>query len=170
MSLKGAPLLNSFSGRETAETVLIQRDLADRLFRVCQEALPAKAYGLVGGKDLYHPQSIYPCSSNLRNKPPWKPVFESFGDFYKDPDRGFVISPEEQQDVLKDMEIRSESFIGVYHSHRCTHPEPSKVDLALHIDPNLFCYIISVEEPTSPALKIYCLQKTSYQAILYETI
>ena len=44
------------------------------------------------------------------------------------------------------------------------------MDLALHIDPNLFCYIISVEEPKSPALKIYCLQKTSYQAILYETI
>ncbi len=170
MSLKRAPLLNSSSGRKARETVLIRRELADRLFRVCREALPAKAYGLVGGKDLYHPQSIYPCSANLRNTPQWKPVFESFGNFYKDPDRGFVISPEEQQDILKDMETRGESFIGVYHSHRCTHPEPSKVDLALHIDPNLFCYIISVEEPNSPALKMYRLQKTSYQTILYETI
>ena len=69
MSLKGAPLLNSSSGREATETVLIQRKLADRLFRICQEALPAKAYGLVGGNDLYHPQSIYSCSANLRNTP-----------------------------------------------------------------------------------------------------
>ncbi len=152
------------------ETVLIEKGLAGKLIRVCTEALPAKAYGLVGGKDLHHPESIYPCSTNLRNTPEWKSVFESFGDFYKDPERGFVVSPEECRDVLKKMEASGESFVGVYHSHRCTHPEPSRADLALHVDPELFCYIVSVVNPDMPGLKIYRLDKDRHQEIPFKMI
>jgi proteasome lid subunit RPN8/RPN11 len=150
------------------KTILIEKGLAGKLFRVCTEALPAKAYGLVGGKDLHHPESIYPCSTNLRNTPEWKSVFESFGDFYKHPDRGFVVSQEECRQILKKMETSGESFVGVYHSHRYTHPVPSKVDMALHVNPILFCYIVSVVNPAMPELKIYRLGKNTYQEIPFE--
>jgi len=71
----------------------ISKKLADELIHVCLDALPHKAFGLVGGRDISHPQSLYPCSTNLRNEPEWKALFESFGAFYQDPDLGFVIRP-----------------------------------------------------------------------------
>ena len=152
--------------RNLHETVVLARSLNDNLIGVCVEALPDKAYGLLGGSDPYHPRSLYPCSTNLRNNPEWKPLFESYGDFYtKDAGRGFVISLEEQRDILREMETRDESFIGIYHSHRFTAPGPSQLDLDLHIAPHLFCYIVSVVTPESPELKIYRLEKPRCEEI-----
>jgi proteasome lid subunit RPN8/RPN11 len=148
---------------DAGETIALPKELADKLIHVCLEALPGKAYGLVGGKDAYHPASIYPCSTNLRENPEWRSLFESFGEFYKNPDRGFVISPEEHRDILKRMEARGESFIGVFHSHRFTGPDPSDLDIALHAGPMLFCYIVSVVKPEEPRLKAYRLYQSHYE-------
>ena len=156
---------------QRAESILaLRKELADELIGVCVRALPGKAYGLVGGKDAYRPQSLYPCSTNLRNAPEWKPLFESFGDFYQDPDRGFVVSPEEQRDILNRIETRGESFIGVFHSHRFTDPDPSELDLAFHIDPQMFCYIVSVMKPEAPELRIYRLEECSYEEVPFQLI
>ena len=136
----------------------LPKELADDLIDVCLKALPRQAYGLVGGRDGYRPQSIYLCSSNLRNTPEWKKVFDSFGDFYKNPDRGFVLDPEEQIGILEKMRARGETFVGVFHSHRWNPPVPTQADLALHVNPQLFCYIISVIHPERPELQIYRLE------------
>ena len=57
--------------------IFISRQLIEELIRLCVSALPHKAYGMVGGTDFHHPKSLYPCSTNLRNTPEWKPLFES---------------------------------------------------------------------------------------------
>ena len=59
---------------------------------------------------MYHPKSFYPCSTNLRNTPEWKQVFESFGEFYKNPDLGFVITPDEVKTVMETMDRPRRSF------------------------------------------------------------
>jgi proteasome lid subunit RPN8/RPN11 len=151
-------------------TLDLRKELADELIGACVDALPSKAYGLVGGKDVYHPQSIYPCSTNIRNAPEWKPLFESFGDFYQDPDRGFVVTPEEQRAVLNRIEARGQSFVGVYHSHRFTDPDPTELDLALHIDSRMLCYIVSVVRAESPQLKVYRLEESSYEEVPYRLL
>ena len=147
--------------------VLISESLFDELIRICLQALPHKAFGLVGGEDVYHPKSIYPCSTNLRNEPEWKAIFESYGEFYRNPDLGFVISAAEIKEVLDIMASRNESFIGVFHSHRLLPAEPSAVDLALNSDPDLLSYIVSVVDPSAPVVGVFRLDRDSFRIFLY---
>jgi proteasome lid subunit RPN8/RPN11 len=145
--------------------VFISEQLIKELTGICVRALPHKAFGLVGGADLYHPKSLYPCSTNLRNTPEWKPIFESFGVFYCDPDLGFVISPPEVQTVLGMMESRRESFIGVFHSHRLLSAEPTEIDIALSADSSLLSFIVSVVNPSDPEIGVFRLSNGGYQNI-----
>jgi proteasome lid subunit RPN8/RPN11 len=145
--------------------IFISAHLTGELIRICRDALPHKAFGLVGGADIYHPTSLYPCFTNLRNTPEWRSIFESFGEFYRNPDLGFVISPPEVKVVIETMVSRRESFVGVFHSHRFLRAEPSEVDLALSSDPSLLCYIISIANPSAPEIGIFHLNGGGYQKI-----
>ena len=145
--------------------IFMKTCLLEELVRLCLEALPHKSFGLVGGEDLYHPTSLYPCSTNLRNTPEWKPVFESYGEFYQDPDLGFVISTPEVKTVLEAMDARRESFVGVFHSHRYLCAQPTEIDVALSSDPDLFSYIVSVANPAEPEIGVYRLSGGGYQTI-----
>jgi proteasome lid subunit RPN8/RPN11 len=139
--------------------------LIDDLTRICVKALPHKAFGLVGGDDVFHPKSFYPCSTNLRNTPEWKPVYESFGDFYLNPDLGFVISAPEVNSVTKLMASRQESLVGVFHSHRFLPAKPSEADIALNSDPNLLCYIVSLVDPSNPEIGIFRFEGGRHQSV-----
>ena len=145
------------SNRQAEPKVFISRHLVDELTGICVGALPHKAFGLVGGDDAYHPKSLYPCSTNLRNTPEWKPVFESFGDFYQNSDLGFVISAPEVKGVMESMISRRESLVGVFHSHRFLPAEPSVADIALNSDPGLLCYIVSLVNPSHPEIGVFRL-------------
>jgi [CysO sulfur-carrier protein]-S-L-cysteine hydrolase len=145
--------------------IFFPEPLYQELVRVCVAALPHKAFGLVGGSDIYHPETLYPCQTNLRNDPEWKDLFESFGAFYKDPDLGFVIAHAEVKTVMESMESRNESFIGVFHSHRYLRAEPSEIDIALNSDPGLLSYIVSVARPLHPELGVFRLNGGTCQSI-----
>jgi hypothetical protein len=145
--------------------VFISEDLIADLTRICVSALPHKAFGLVGGGDVYHPKSLYPCVTNLRNTPEWKPVFESYGDFYRDPDLGFVISAPEVKSVIDLMDSRREVFVGVFHSHRFLCAEPTAIDIALSADSSLLSYIVSVVNPSAPEIGVFRLTGGAYQRI-----
>ena len=154
-------LQNQAAGPE----VFISKQFMDDLISTCVNALPDKAFGLVGGYDACHPRSLYPCSTNLRNTPEWKPVFDSFGQFYSNPDLGFVIAPPEVKAVLDTMESRRESLVGVFHSHRYLRAEPSELDIALSNDPNLLCYIVSTVNPSAPEVGIFRLNGGRYVSV-----
>ena len=145
--------------------IVISEKLYAELTRICLEALPDKAYGLVGGSDIYHPKSLYPCSTNLRNSSEWKAIFDSFGEFHRNPDVGFVIAPSEVKDVMDAMSDRHESLVGVFHSHRFYNVEPTKADIALSSDPDLLCYIISVSNPPAAKVGIYSLGNGGFKNI-----
>jgi proteasome lid subunit RPN8/RPN11 len=150
--------------------IFISKRLAGKLARICLDALPHKAFGLIGGIDIHHPQSLYPCSTNLRNEPEWKAIFESFGEFYKDPDLGFVISPPEVKSVTDAMALRHETIVGVFHSHRYLIAMPSEVDIALSSDPGLLSYIVSVTDPSVPKLGVFRINGGEYQQIILKEI
>jgi len=145
--------------------VFVREEFLRELKKVCLDSLPHKAYGLVGGKDVYHPNRLYPCSTNLRNTPRWEAVFASFGEFYRNPDLGFVISPSEVEAVLDVMESHNESLVGVYHSHRFLCAEPTKADIALSSGPEVLCYIVSVVQPDCPEVGIFRLNGNGYEAV-----
>ena len=155
----------TFQNQTVMPKVFISVDLIKALTKICVGALPHKAFGLVGGEDIYHPKSLYPCSTNLRNAPEWKPIFESFGGFYRDPELGFVISPPEVKVVLEAMDSRRESFVGVFHSHRFLRAEPTPIDITLSTDPKLLSYIVSVADPSTPEIGIFRLNGGGYQSI-----
>ncbi len=145
--------------------IFISKSTYAELTRICVDALPHKAFGLVGGTDIYHPITLYPCRTNLRNEPEWKHLFESFGEFYQDPDLGFVISHPEVKTVMEAIESRNESFIGVFHSHRFLKAEPSEIDVYLNSDPGLLSYIVSVVDPSAPEVGVFRLNGGNYQTI-----
>ncbi len=155
----------TFKNHPVEPTIFIRENLIQELISICRKALPHKAFGLVGGDDIYHPKSLYPCATNLRNTPEWKPIFESYGEFYRDPDLGFVISPPEVKTVMEAIAERRESFVGVFHSHRYLPAKPSEIDLALSADPDLFCYIVSVADPSEPEFGIFRLDNGRYQDV-----
>jgi proteasome lid subunit RPN8/RPN11 len=145
--------------------ILIPEPLYQELIQVCVSALPHKAFGLVSGSDLYHPTTLHPCKTNLRNEPEWKALFESFGDFYKDPDLGFVISHPEVKTVLESIEAHQESFIGVFHSHRFLCAQPTELDLFLSSDSDQLSYIVSVVDPANPDVGVFRLNGGNYERI-----
>lgn len=151
--------------QQTESTVFISKHLADELTRICVSALPHKAFGLVGGENTFHPKTLYPCSTNLRNTPEWKPIFESFGEFYQNSDLGFVISAPEVKAVMESMISRQETLVGVFHSHRYLPAEPSVADIALNSDPGLLCYIVSLVNPTNPEMGIFRLGNGQNQSV-----
>ena len=156
---------NSRNEQGVIPEVVIRRELYAELTRICLDALPDKAYGLVGGADKYHPKSLYPCSSNLRNTPEWNAVFDSFGEFHRNPDRVFVIAPSEVKSVVHTMISRGESLVGVFHSHRFLSVEPSEADISLSSDPGLLCYIISVRNPPVAKVGIFSLGDNRFQSL-----
>ncbi len=155
----------TLQNRAAKPEVFISDHLIEELVGICIRALPHKAFGLVGGDDIYHPKSLYPCYTNLRNTPEWKAVFESYGEFYRDPDLGFVIAPPEVKVVLGAIDSRRESFIGVFHSHRFLRAEPTEIDVALSTDSSLLSYIVSVVNPSAPEIGIFRLNGGGYQNI-----
>jgi len=129
-----------------------------------------QAYGLIGGSDACHPTTLNPCHTNLRATPEWNALFESFGEFYRDRDRGFVIAPVEFLGKHRAMESRGESLVGVYHSYRSHGPEPTKADLSLHFDPRVLCFIVSVVQPDQPELKVYRLFASHFEPADYRIV
>jgi proteasome lid subunit RPN8/RPN11 len=148
---------DGLDGPDQSHGVFMSEALYSELIRICLDALPDKAYGLVGGSDLYHPLSLYPCETNLRNTPEWKSVFDSFGDFHRNPDLGFVIDPAEVKAVMDRMSSRREMLVGVFHSHRYLQAAPSIADIGLNSGSQLFSYIVSVANPPAVELGVFCL-------------
>jgi proteasome lid subunit RPN8/RPN11 len=164
LPIRDNPRLSMQSNSAEPE-IFLSGEKSDDLIKICLDALPHKAYGLVGGSDIYHPKNFYPCSTNLRNTAEWKRIFESFGEFYHNPDLGFVVAPVEVQQVMRTMEQRKESLVGVFHSHRYLPAEPSDADISLSSDSSVFCYIVSVVNPSNPELAIFRIDSNGHQKI-----
>jgi len=138
---------------------------------LCLQALPRQAYGLVGGAGASAPETVQPCRTNLRQDPRFGPLFEAHGDFYRDPDRGFVIDPREYLQIVGGMERRiGQRLVGVFHSHRCLDARPSALDRDFHFDPSLVCYIVSVRRPSEPDVRAYHIEGGRFHEIPIEIV
>lgn len=161
--------------KENEKKVFVHKNLVANLISAAITALPKKAYGIIGGYDLFHPISIYQCHTNLRNTDPyWKERIDSFGEFYRDPERGFVIDPSELLPIHKNMRNKNEKFVGVFHSHRCfVRGEPSEIDRVLHLQcqPGTISYILEVWNPTRPILRVFdILNENEYEELEFKVI
>jgi proteasome lid subunit RPN8/RPN11 len=160
--------------------IIFDKKLYDRLVSLCVDALPEKAYGIIAGnggksdengltdqvelgsqggmKDQngYKVEEIYPLQTNLRpDNEKINGIFQSYGEFYCDKDRGFWIDKREQFEVLKRIADKGQKVVAIYHSHRCRLATPSQVDIDLHYDSNALALIVSVVNPQQPEVKAF---------------
>ncbi len=90
--------------------VILSRKLYQQLLALCLKEMPNEACGLLSGKGNQC-TSIWP----MRNTEP-SPY-------------SFAIDVEEQEGAMREMKNRSESFIGIYHSHPNGEAWPSRDDV-----------------------------------------
>ena len=125
--------------------------------------------GLEGQEGLkeqkgYKVEEIYPLQTNLRpDNEKINGIFQSYGEFYCDKDRGFWIDKREQFEVLKRIAEKNLKVIAIYHSHRCRLATPSQVDIDLHYDSSALSLIVSVVNPEQPEVKAFEIGNNRFQ-------
>ncbi len=152
--------------------IIFEKKFYVHLISLCVNALPDKAYGIVAGQDRtagqggYKVEEIYPLQTNLRlDNEKIDKIFQSYGEFYCDKDRGFWIDKREQFKVLKLIQEKGLRVIAIYHSHRCRLATPSQVDIDLHYDPNVLALIISVVNSKQPEVKAFEIANDRFHEI-----
>ena len=140
--------------------------ILEKLVTICQSALPKKAFGVIAGQSSNRAEELYPLQTNLRPlDPEIKAMFEAYGEFYCDQDRGFWVEGDELIDVTRQIEEKGQQIVAIYHSHRCLCATPSQLDLDLHYDPDVLAVIVSLADPHSPEVRAFKMGRDSYQEV-----
>lgn len=143
-----------------------QEGILEKLVSICQRALPKKAYGIIAGRSSDRAEELYPLQTNLRPlDPEIKAMFEAYGEFYCDQDRGFWVEGDELFTVTRQIEEKGQQIVAIYHSHRCRRAAPSQVDIDLHYDPHVLAVIVSLADPHSPEVRAFKIGRDSYQEV-----
>src|SRR3989344_7422740 len=141
--------------------IIGKKGLIDELYNLALSNF--KVYGLIGGKDIFKPTSVYRCYFNLRNDLQYRDIFDSHNEFHKlHPELGFVISPSESSIIFKRMKKAGEKPVGVFHSHRYHGTFPTSLDIKTHFDDSLLCYILGVKDVSKPELKVFSIKEKKW--------
>ncbi|MEW6456248.1 MAG: M67 family metallopeptidase [Acidobacteriota bacterium] len=140
--------------------------LFNRLISLCKKALPKKAYGLIAGRKEYIAEEIYPLTTNLRlTDTDVNSFFKSYGEFYHERDRGFLIDKKEQARVMEKIARKNQQIVAIYHSHRCLYATPTKIDMDLHFDPDVPAIIVSLVEKDKPEVRAFRIKNSGYEEL-----
>lgn len=143
-----------------------QEGILEKLVSICQSALPKKAYGVIAGGSRDRAEELYPLQTNLRPLDPGiNGMFEAYGEFYCEKDRGFWVEGDELLAVMRQIEEKGQQIVAIYHSHRCLCATPSQVDIDLHYDPEVLAVIVSLADPHLPEVRAFKIGRDSYQEV-----
>lgn len=154
--------------KENTKIIIGKKGLKQELYELAINPLKIEVYGLVGGKDLFKPTSIYRCYSNLRNESQYRNIFDLHSKFHSlHPELGFVISPPELLAIFERMKNAKEKPVGIYHSHKYHDTFPTSLDVKTHFDESLLCYIIGVQDISNPELKVFSIKNNKCEELIY---
>jgi len=117
----------------------IPRNLHDKMILHARKELPHEACGYLAGQD-----------DTVMETYPIKNIDQSH--------EHFSFAPEEQFTAVKDMRQKKIVPLAVYHSHPKTPARPSKEDIRLAYDPDIYHVIISLARDT-PDIKAFKIDK-----------
>lgn len=118
--------------------IVLKTSHSDQIFAFANEAAPNECCGLIGGSDDGLARNIY----SLRNIASDKIV-------------SYEAAPEDLFAAQRQMRERSESLLGIYHSHpRSMEPEPSATDVRLAYYPQAVYFIIGLAG-TQPVMRAF---------------
>lgn len=106
--------------------IALPRALVNQLLHYAQSSPDLEICGLVGGKDGA-PATCYP----VRNAA-------------EQPERRYLLDPEEHINTLRAMRERGEDLFAIFHSHPQAPAEPSATDLELAAYPEALYLIVSL--------------------------
>ncbi len=70
----------------------------------------------------------------------------------------FMMAPEEQFAVVKDIRAAGLEMLAIYHSHPETPSRPSKEDIRLAFTPDVIYVIVSLQEAENPVAKGFLIK------------
>ena len=70
----------------------------------------------------------------------------------------FMMAPEEQFAVVKDIRTKGLEMLAIYHSHPETPARPSEEDIRLAFTPEVLYVIVSLQEPTKPQIRGFVIE------------
>ena len=118
--------------------ITLVREHVEEMYSHARAVSPAECCGLIGGRGPGCAETIY----RLRN-------------VALDPLVAYEAAPEELFAVQREMRVRGEQLLGIYHSHpRSSEPVPSERDVRLAFYPSAIYFIIGLSK-TAATLRAF---------------
>lgn len=112
----------------------ITENIFEEILQQARSEAPIEACGILAGKNS-HVEKLY----RMKNA-------DQSGDH-------FMMSPEEQFKVAKDIRSSELEMLAIYHSHPETPARPSQEDIRLALTPDVVYVIVSLKDKNNPMLK-----------------
>jgi proteasome lid subunit RPN8/RPN11 len=123
----------------------------DDLIAHAREGFPLEVCGILGGTDDTVSAMYRMTNTDASNE-------------------HFMMEPQEQFRVVKDLRAKGLSMLAIYHSHPETPARPSHEDIKLALTPMVSYIIISLADPAEPTVKSYKIQAGNVEPEQIETI
>jgi len=131
--------------------IRIPRSIYQRMVEHAKRECPLECCGILGGRE----ETV-------------KRVFE-LSNIEKSSSR-YVMSPQEQLRVFKELDEESMDLMAIYHSHPHTIPFPSETDVEMAFYPEVTSLIISLKERDNPVVKAFRIEKEDILPVEIEVI
>ena len=118
----------------------IPEDMFGEMIVQAREAAPVEACGILAGKES-SVEKFYKMT-NIDNS-----------------NDHFMMSPQEQFNVVKDMRSAGLKMLAIYHSHPETPARPSQEDIRLALTPDVKYVILSLAEVSEPNIRAFVIEE-----------
>ena len=118
----------------------IPEDMFEQMIEQANEAAPVEACGILAGKES-RVEKFYKMT-NVDNS-----------------NEHFMMSPQEQFNVVKDMRSAGLKMLAIYHSHPETPARPSAEDIRLALTPDVKYVILSLAKVGEPDIKAFIIEQ-----------
>jgi len=114
----------------------IKKTDLQKIFDHCDREYPSEACGIMAGRSG-HVDKVY----TMTNAEP-SPSF-------------YLMDPQEQFRVMKEIRQEGMELVGIYHSHTHTEAYPSKTDVELAFYPEALYFIVSLQKVKAPVIRAF---------------
>jgi proteasome lid subunit RPN8/RPN11 len=141
-----------FSGKDIwfMKTLIIKRNNYIQIVEYCLQQKPLEACGILAGKttaDEALVQQVY-LMKNIKESP-----------------EEYLMEPEEQFSVFKDIREKGQEMIAIFHSHPHSPARPSRKDIKMAYYPETVYAIVSLENLEQIVFRGFIINDEDYQEI-----
>ena len=129
----------------------LPQNVFDRIVQQARDAAPIEACGILAGRNGAV-QKLYEMTNTDQSRV------------------HYLMKPEEQFQVVKDMRAADLTMVAIYHSHPETRAYPSQEDIKMALTPDVVYIIISLQDPQTPDLKGFLIENGKVNETIIDII